>query len=164
MGRSRCCSNCQGIYISVYGSSKSSNEPVYHSPILFTITKQLSDLSWNMQARSGTLAYHLNSQKHLSSSATSLPNHFWRRYIVVGWLGSRVISVLDSGAEGPEFKSQPRRCPVTVLDKLFTPIVPLFTKQHKNLSYRRGTARCVVSIEILPIATQQCRNYLYDKS
>jgi len=25
-----------------------------------------------------------------------------------GWLGSRVVSVLDSGAEGPEFKSQPR--------------------------------------------------------
>ena len=35
---------------------------------------------------------------------------------------------------------------------------------NKKLSYRRGTARCVVSIEILPIATQQCRNYLYDKS
>ena len=36
--------------------------------------------------------------------------------------------------------------------------------QHKKLSYRRGTARCVVSIEILPIDTQKCRNYLYDKS
>jgi len=35
---------------------------------------------------------------------------------------------------------------------------------NKKLSYRRGTARCVVSIKILPIATQQCRNYLYDKS
>ena len=34
----------------------------------------------------------------------------------------------------------------------------------KKLSYRRGTARCVVSVEILPIATQQCENYLYDKS
>jgi len=34
----------------------------------------------------------------------------------------------------------------------------------KKLSYRRGTARCVVSIEILLIAAQQCRNYLYDKS
>ena len=30
----------------------------------------------------------------------------------------------------------------------------------KKLSYRRGTARCVVSVEILPIATQQCGNYL----
>jgi len=35
---------------------------------------------------------------------------------------------------------------------------------NKKLSYRRGTARCVVSVEILPIATQQCRNYLYNKS
>ena len=35
---------------------------------------------------------------------------------------------------------------------------------NKKLSYRRVTARCVVSTEILPIATQQCRNCLYDKS
>jgi len=46
------------------------------------------------------------------------------------WLGSRVVSVLDSGAEGPGFKSQPPGCRVTVLGKLFTPIVPLFTKQR----------------------------------
>jgi len=46
------------------------------------------------------------------------------------WLVSRVVSVLDSGAEGHGFKSQPRRCRVTVLGKLFTPIVPLFTKQQ----------------------------------
>ena len=37
-------------------------------------------------------------------------------------------------------------------------------KTYKKLSYRQVTARCVVPIEILPIATQQCRNYLYDKS
>jgi len=30
----------------------------------------------------------------------------------------------------------------------------LFSSVHKKLSYRRGTARCVVSFEILPIATQ----------
>ena len=46
------------------------------------------------------------------------------------WLGSRVVSVLDSGAVGSEFKSQSRRCRVTVLGKLLTPIVPLFTKQQ----------------------------------
>jgi len=39
-----------------------------------------------------------------------------------GWLGSRVVSMLDSGAEGPRFKSQSRHCRVTVLGKLFTPI------------------------------------------
>jgi len=49
-----------------------------------------------------------------------------------GWLGSRVVSVLDSGAERPAFKSQSRRCWVTVLGKLFTPIVPLFTKQQNR--------------------------------
>ena len=32
----------------------------------------------------------------------------------LGWLGSRVVSVLDSGAEGPGFKLQPRRCRQTV--------------------------------------------------
>ena len=47
-----------------------------------------------------------------------------------GWLGSRVVSVLDSGAERPGFKSQSRRCRVTVSGKLFTPIVTLFTKQR----------------------------------
>ena len=44
--------------------------------------------------------------------------------------GSRVLSVQDSGAEGPAFKSQSRRCRVTVLGKLLTPIVPLFTKRR----------------------------------
>ena len=38
---------------------------------------------------------------------------------VAEWL----VYVLDSGAEGPGFKSQSRRCRVTVLGKLFTPIV-----------------------------------------
>ena len=42
-------------------------------------------------------------------------------------------------------------------------VTALFTR-NKKLSCRRGTTRCVVSVEILPIATQQCRNYLYDKS
>jgi len=45
-------------------------------------------------------------------------------------LDGRVVSVLDSGAEGPGFKLQWRRCRVTVLGKLFTPTVPLFTKQQ----------------------------------
>ena len=50
--------------------------------------------------------------------------------LLLEWLRSRVVSVLDSGAEGPGFKSQPRRCRVTVLGKLFTPVVPLSTKQR----------------------------------
>jgi len=46
------------------------------------------------------------------------------------WLGSRVVSVLNSDTEGPGFKSQSRSCQVTALGKLLTPIVPLFTKQQ----------------------------------
>jgi len=55
-----------------------------------------------------------------------------RNYEVLrrGRLGSPVVSMLNSGAEGPGFKSQPRRCRVTVFRKLFTPVVPLFTKQR----------------------------------
>ena len=45
--------------------------------------------------------------------------------------GRRVVSVLDSGAVGPGFKSQPRCCRVTVLGKLLTPIVPVFTNAAK---------------------------------
>ena len=44
----------------------------------------------------------------------------------------RVVSVLDSGAARPGFKSQRRRCRVTVLGKLFTPVVPVFTKRRRD--------------------------------
>jgi len=51
-------------------------------------------------------------------------------YLYSGWLSSQVVSMLNSGAEGSGFKSQSQRSRVTVLGKLFTPIVPLFTKQR----------------------------------
>ena len=51
------------------------------------------------------------------------------------WLGSRVVSMLDAGAEGPGFKSQPRRCRVTVFGKLFTPIMP-----HRSPSSETGSS------------------------
>ena len=53
-----------------------------------------------------------------------------KRYPLFEWLGGRVVGMLDSGADGAGFKSQPRHCWVTVLGKLFTPIMPLFTKQQ----------------------------------
>ena len=58
------------------------------------------------------------------------PNRVVYKPVSAGWLGGRLVSVLDSGAEGPGFKSQPSCCRVTVLGKLFTPVVPLFTKQQ----------------------------------
>jgi len=40
--------------------------------------------------------------------------------------------MLDSGAEGPGFKSKSRRCRVTVLGKLFTRIVPFSVLFHQT--------------------------------
>ena len=51
--------------------------------------------------------------------------------LMYGVARSQVVSMLDSGTEGPVFKSQSRRCRV-VLGKLFTPIVPLFTKEQNS--------------------------------
>ena len=50
--------------------------------------------------------------------------------VIVDCLPDDQVRVLESDAVGPGFESQPRRCPVTVLGKLFTPIVLLFTKQR----------------------------------
>jgi len=73
------------------------------------------------------------SQSVFAGAYIARHNIAWEVYnaaqSLVGW-GGILVSVLDSGTEGPGFKSQPRRCRVTVLGKLFTPIVPLFTKQR----------------------------------
>ena len=47
--------------------------------------------------------------------------------------------MLDSGAEGPGFKSQPRRCRVTVLGKLFTPNNNSFSITHSLFHSRLKT-------------------------
>ena len=64
-----------------------------------------------------------------------------------------MVSVLDSGAERPGFKLQSRRCRVTVLGKLFTPTVPLFTKQHSETANNYTTLEqdCVHGIVKGPI-------------
>ena len=48
-----------------------------------------------------------------SGTAGTLTASFLKREV-----GSRMVSVLDSGAERPGFKSQPRRCRVTVFDNI----------------------------------------------
>ena len=45
--------------------------------------------------------------------------------------GSSVAEWLACWTQAHNSKSQSLRCRVTVLGKLFTPIVPLFTKQQK---------------------------------
>ena len=82
---------------------------------------QMSKVIWQMTVSP------LSCRPH-SSAAGTRDTGIVSRYVM--WLGSRVVSVLDAGAEGPGFKSQSRPCWVTVLGELFTPIVPLFTKQR----------------------------------
>jgi len=55
----------------------------------------------------------------IPSNVTAFTQGEKSRTTNIGWLDSRVVSVLDSVAGGPGFKSQPRRCRVTVLGKLF---------------------------------------------
>jgi len=78
----------------------------------------------------------------LRTHTTTLSSHSLSVYS----FGSRVVSVLDSGAVRPGFKSQPQRCRVTVLGKLFTPIVPLFIKQQKLVAPLLRVARVTAGL------------------
>ena len=62
------------------------------------------------------------------------------------WLGSRVVSMLDSGAEGPGFKSQAQRCRVTVLGKLFTPRRASVHQAAKLVAALLGVARVTAGL------------------
>jgi len=76
-----------------------------------------------------TCHYLLHCQKPTESNSwvgIQKTKTIWR----LQWLSSQVVSMLDSGAEEPGFNSQLRRCRVKVLGKLFTPIVPMFTKEQ----------------------------------
>ena len=83
-------------------------------------------LQWFIHLRAHSLDRDMSTPPTLSCGVW----HIYHTYCAEGWLVSRVVSVLDSGAEAHGFKPQSRRCRVTVLGKLFTPIVPLFTKQQ----------------------------------
>jgi len=64
---------------------------------------------------------YFNLAFRLTSSTSYRCVKFKFSTIFDGWLGSRVVSMLDSGAVGPGFKSQPRRCRVTVLSNCSHP-------------------------------------------
>jgi len=98
------CSNCQRCWVSM--------------------TCQLTATMMTAQPRTVSPPHCPNCRRSASSISLCI--------LGVGWLSSRVVSMLDSGTEGLGFKSQSRRCRVTVLGKLFTPTVPL-TQQAAKL-------------------------------
>ena len=77
-----------------------------------------------------TLVTYLLTLYGSLTSHRILPDH---SSFLKPWLGSWMISVLDLGAEGPGFKSQLRRCRVTVFGKLFTPMVGASVHQAAKL-------------------------------
>jgi len=112
-----------------------------------------SKTEWRVRAISATNLHLRTNHIYVSSDDIKetgytyiLPKNILKKFIVIsdlraqvavfshccfyGWLVYQVVSVLDSGTERPGFKSQSRRCQVTVSGKLLTPIVPLFTKQR----------------------------------
>jgi len=93
---------------------------------MFLLLTSVNGSSKFSASRTGELQHEFE----VDSTACDVNLGYFYRIVSRGWLGSRAVSVLDSGAEGPGFKSQSRRCRITVLGKLFTPIVPLFTKQQ----------------------------------
>jgi len=125
---------------------KSCNRDTRHSSIshclLFSVSIQLKKsftckcqaTIWQMPGTAVTnTSTSLNSvtmQANEQSTTSSILGHVQNQIMVGWWLGCHQVSVLDSVTEGPGFKSQSRRCRVTDLGKLFTPIVPLFTKQQ----------------------------------
>ena len=76
--------------------------------LLHFISTQLHVLVW--KGHRNKLNFTNEREKEKEKSFSNLRPHS----LIGWWLGSRVVSVLDSGAEGPGFKSQPRRCWVTV--------------------------------------------------
>jgi len=98
------------------------------------LVNQVFVLCWKSTYRYTFIAKRLRVSGIVKQCEKSLLLPVMRDFFAIAkffwWLSSRVDSVLDSGAEGLGFKSQPRRCSVTVLGKLLTPIVPLFTKQQ----------------------------------
>ena len=77
---------------------------------------------------------------------------------VVVWLESTATAAMASR------RSHMRVLPLGTLCLTTSAPWLILSSSDKKHSYRRVTARCVLSVVILPIATQQCRNYLYDKS
>jgi len=79
----------------------------------------------------GVLGWEASHHRPGLSRVTLVVRHIIIIIIIVIIIIIIIIFIhLSAGAEGPGFKSQSRRCRVTVLGKLLTPIVPLFTKQE----------------------------------
>jgi len=59
------------------------------------------------------------------SSQTGVPFNVLQTHLQGGSVAEWLVSVLDSGAEEPGFKSQPRRCRVSLRQTVYTHCAPV---------------------------------------
>jgi len=85
-----------GITLTVSSGSTAKNWP---SMLRTTLTNTAADASFS--------DIHTQGEVTSQTLRSRCDRRFVGRTRHKGWLGSRVVSVLDSGAEGPGFKSQP---------------------------------------------------------
>ena len=74
-----------------------------YRPIACTLAANAPSVTFRVEGRGSTLTCFISNSNRQNSL-------FYIVFYEKGRLGSRVVSVLDSGAEGPGFKSQSRRC------------------------------------------------------
>ena len=126
--------HCHHVYNQPMASGVCDSET--RRPTVTTYRYMLSNVPSRSHSSSRCSSIEVPAPQHTANAVisklllTATAGYYNLHYSHPRWLGSRVVSVLDSGAEGPGFKSQSRRCRVTVLGKLLTPIVPLFTMQQ----------------------------------
>jgi len=75
-----------------------------------------------------------------------------------GWLGSRVVSMLESGAEGPGFKSQSRHCRVTVFGKLFT----VFHTHCTSVNQAAKLIAALLKVTVVTAGLAESNRQVYD--
>ena len=142
---------CPYVWLSVREHSSRTTRPIFTSFVHVTYGRD-SVLLWQRCETLCRLHVYpiLWTTSCLHIVASNRQRQKWRT-VKVFQKGTPSIPILPC-CSAASFRGNPKVC------KMIFCTTP---KANKKLSYRRGTARCVVSIEILPIATQQCRNYLY---
>ena len=145
---------------------------------LIQTMKQLSGLTWKAQDRRGIVHHKITiitlvTYKRLNKSAKfcvsnpfngpfpGLPRWAGTRKVKPIWILMNQETVSGSGISWAVCKFAPHHSVFYRPDAL-PAAQPTASKQWRN--NWRVTARCVLSVVILPITTQQCRNYLHDKS
>jgi len=124
-----------------------------------TVRRFVPSVSSECDAESSSINQPINQPIHQRGVVVSLSSRRRRTYHILSVRAVRARLLMPLHSHNRRAIGQQWRSPHTRQQRRHPP-----PKKNKKLSYRRVTARCFLSVVILPITTQQCRNYLYDKS